>query len=108
MITSSRVGAAYSFKKTAAGTFPAVDVIKAKALLADAGYPTGFDMNMIYSPARPGPEADQIAVLLQTQLKKIGINLTLTRIASASLVNSSMMLSVRNAGPSWVRSWTKS
>ena len=30
------------------------------------------------------------------------------RVTSASLVNSSMMLSVRNSRPSWVRSWTKS
>ena len=78
------VGAAYAYKKTAAGTYPPVDVAKAKQLLADAGYPSGFDLNMIYSPARPGPEADQIAVLLQTELKKIGINLTLTRIASSA------------------------
>ena len=78
------VGASYAFKKTAAGTFPPVDVTKAKALLADAGYPSGFDMNMIYSPARPGPEADQLAVLLKTELAKIGINVTFTRIAASS------------------------
>lgn len=77
------VGAAYAFKKTAAGTFPPVDVAKAKQLLADAGYPSGFDMNMIISPTRPGPEADQLSVLLKTELARIGINVSFTRIAAS-------------------------
>lgn len=78
------VGAAYSFKKTAAGTFPAVDVTGAKKLLADAGYPNGFDLNMIYSPTRPGPEADQISVLVKAQWAKIGVNVSFTRIAASA------------------------
>ena len=75
------VGAAYTYKKTAAGTYPPVDVAKAKALLTEAGYPSGFDLNMIYSPTRPGPEADQLAVLLKTEWAKIGVNVTFTRLA---------------------------
>lgn len=78
------VGASYTFKKTAAGTFPPVDVAGAKKLLADAGYPNGFDLNIIYSPARPGPEADQLVVLLKSEYAKIGVNVSLTRIASSA------------------------
>ena len=38
----------------------------------------------------------------------VELSLRLTLMARASLVNSSMMFSVLNVRPSWVRSWTKS
>jgi ABC-type transport system substrate-binding protein len=49
---------------------------KAAALLAEAGYPDGFDMELWAMPvARPyNPNARKIAEIMQDQLKKVNIN----------------------------------
>jgi len=57
---------------------------QAKQLLAQAGYPNGFDLNMLYSPTRPGPVAEQSAILIQSMLGAIGIRVHLTEDASGT------------------------
>lgn len=57
---------------------------KAKQLLAQAGYPNGFDLNMLYSPTRPGPVAEQSAILIQNMLSAVGIRVHLTEDASGT------------------------
>jgi peptide/nickel transport system substrate-binding protein len=49
------------------------DPDRAKELLAEAGYPHGFDMTLTYNAERPGPFAENLARLLQSDLKAVGI-----------------------------------
>ncbi|MCO7174854.1 ABC transporter substrate-binding protein [Sporolactobacillus kofuensis] len=49
-----------------------VDVKKAKKLLKEAGYPNGFNTNVYVVPARV-----PIATIFQSQMKKIGINVSI-------------------------------
>ncbi len=56
----------------------------AKNLLAEAGFPDGLKASMLIHSSRPGPHAEQVAVLLQAQLQKIGINLTIDVASSAA------------------------
>jgi len=73
------------------GSYPGVspqktytfDVAKAKQLLADAGYPNGFPLELTFSTTRVA-NAPQSAVLLQTMLKQIGIDVTLNNVAAAA------------------------
>lgn len=60
------------------------DLERAKQLLADAGYPDGFSFQLEVSPARPGPWVQQSAVLVQSQLSEIGIQVSLNTTAGAS------------------------
>ena len=60
------------------------DVAAAKALLASAGYPHGFSMTLTYNPTQPGPQVDELAILLKAQLAQIGITLTLENLPSAA------------------------
>ncbi|WP_119070859.1 ABC transporter substrate-binding protein [Aggregatilinea lenta] len=50
------------------------DIDAAKALLADAGYPDGFDMELM--PTTQYGETERAATVLQQQLAQIGINAT--------------------------------
>jgi peptide/nickel transport system substrate-binding protein len=54
------------------------DVAQAKRLLADAGYPDGFPLKMSY-PTRPmhGIATDAMAAKVQSDLKAVGIDVTL-------------------------------
>ncbi|MFC0529043.1 ABC transporter substrate-binding protein [Phytohabitans kaempferiae] len=56
----------------------------AKELLAEAGYPDGIDLALTISSSRPGAHAQPVAVQLKDQLAKVGIDLTLEVIGSAS------------------------
>ncbi|KAB8313454.1 ABC transporter substrate-binding protein [Erwinia endophytica] len=51
-----------------------IDVAKAKALLAEAGYPDGFELTLDHYSAQPFPD---IAQAIQTQLGAIGIKVQL-------------------------------
>lgn len=51
-----------------------VDVAKAKALLAEAGYPDGFELTLDHYSAQPFPD---IAQAIQTQLGAVGIKVQL-------------------------------
>ncbi|MBT8161922.1 MULTISPECIES: ABC transporter substrate-binding protein [Arthrobacter] len=85
-------GAYAGYGQPAASIFPGVDaspVYKfdqagAKKLLADAGYPNGFPLTLSYSATRPGPVAAKSAVLIQSMLKEVGIDVQLQNVASST------------------------
>ncbi|MET3176299.1 UNVERIFIED_ORG: peptide/nickel transport system substrate-binding protein [Arthrobacter sp. UYCu721] len=56
----------------------------AKKLLADAGYANGFPLTLSYSTTRPGPVAAKSAVLIQSMLKDVGIDVQLQNVASST------------------------
>ncbi len=51
------------------------DLDRAKELLAEAGYPDGFEMTLAYNSERPGPFAENLARLIQSDLKAVGITM---------------------------------
>jgi peptide/nickel transport system substrate-binding protein len=57
------------------------DLPKAKALLADAGYPDGFDMTISYDKAIS--EMEEVCTLIKSNLEKIGIKVQLQGLPSA-------------------------
>jgi peptide/nickel transport system substrate-binding protein len=56
------------------------DPEKAKALLAEAGYPDGFDIVLTYS-SQGAPGADDVALAAQADLAAVGINVEIERVA---------------------------
>ncbi|GIJ29866.1 ABC transporter substrate-binding protein [Micromonospora qiuiae] len=60
------------------------DPDRAKQLLAEAGHPNGFDMTVAFNTARPGPFAENLGRLIQSDLQKVGINVNLKAIPSAA------------------------
>lgn len=60
------------------------DVDRAKQLLAEAGLPNGFPMELAYNAANVGAHSEQVAVLLRSQLAKIGIDVKLNNVASGA------------------------
>jgi peptide/nickel transport system substrate-binding protein len=62
------------------------DVAEAKQLMSAAGV-GNVPITLHISPSRPGPEAEQIAILLQSQLKEIGIDVKIQTVASATEIN---------------------
>lgn len=60
------------------------DASKAKQILAEAGYPDGFELKLLYSPTRPGPMAEQSAILIRAMLANIGIKASLEQVASGT------------------------
>jgi peptide/nickel transport system substrate-binding protein len=60
------------------------DPTAAKALLTKAGYPNGFSFTLVVSPSRPGPYSGQIGVFLQSQLKKIGLNVNIQNVPGSA------------------------
>jgi peptide/nickel transport system substrate-binding protein len=59
------------------------DVNKAKQLLAEAGYPNGFDIELAY-PAGAHPQ-EEIAQKIQRDLAEVGIRVTLRPMAAAEM-----------------------
>jgi peptide/nickel transport system substrate-binding protein len=60
------------------------DPEKARQLLAEAGYADGLEFPLYITVSRPGPYAEQIAVLLEQQLGDVGITADVRPVASAS------------------------
>ncbi len=60
------------------------DVEGAKALLAEAGYPDGFETTITASPRFP--QFTSIALVLQNQLKDVGITVTLDQVEWGTFV----------------------
>jgi peptide/nickel transport system substrate-binding protein len=61
------------------------DLDKAKELLEDAGYPNGEGLPTITFFSKQGvPEEEQVAVYIQSELSKIGINMEIQPIALAA------------------------
>lgn len=60
------------------------DVDRAKQLLAEAGLPNGFPMELAYNAANVGAHSEQVAVLLRSQLAKVGITVKLNNVASGA------------------------
>lgn len=61
-----------------------MDVAKAKALLAQAGYPNGFTVKFTVSPSRPGAHAEQEAIFVADSLKQIGVVFEIEMITSGT------------------------
>jgi peptide/nickel transport system substrate-binding protein len=59
-----------------------LDLDKAKALLTEAGYPDGFEAKLIFGTL---PHAAPIAESVQQNAAKVGVKLTLERMANAQL-----------------------
>lgn len=56
----------------------------AKKLLAEAGYPNGFEMTIAFNTERPGPYAENLGRLIQSDLQKVGIRANLRAVPSAA------------------------
>ncbi len=50
------------------------DPVRAKELLAQAGYPNGFEANLIVTPGAPWPD---VATVIQANLRDVGVKITL-------------------------------
>ena len=60
----------------------------ARALLAEAGLADGFDFTLSINPSSgPGPYAEQVAVLIQDQLRDVGIGVSIDLISSPADFN---------------------
>lgn len=70
--------------------FPAPDVQlthdpdKARALLAEAGYPNGFDVTIMYNANRPGPHVEQVGVQVQKDLTAVNIRAKLQNVPGSA------------------------
>ncbi|WP_122816860.1 ABC transporter substrate-binding protein [Nocardioides pantholopis] len=58
------------------------DPKQAAQLLADAGYADGLSIEISISSERPGPYAENIARLIQSDLKEIGVEVTIKNVPS--------------------------
>jgi peptide/nickel transport system substrate-binding protein len=65
------------------------DLKKAKQLLGQSAFPDGFSVGLTYSTANPGPENEQVAILIADSLKKIGITVNLQKPSSEAAFTTS-------------------
>jgi peptide/nickel transport system substrate-binding protein len=82
--TPSKSGLSSGYDHDHASEYYTYNPERAKKLLAEAGYPNGFDFTLTYSPTRPGAHAEQVAILIADMLKKVGMRAKLNLIAGAS------------------------
>lgn len=88
-------GAYAGFADASVSAFPGLKAAKtykhdpaaAKKLLADAGYPDGLTVTISYGTSRPGPVAEQSAILIKSQLAEVGIQAELNVVASGTELN---------------------
>lgn len=57
------------------------DLAKAKALLAEAGFPNGFDMTLSYNAAQK--ESEEMSILFKSSVEQIGVHVTLQALPTA-------------------------
>ncbi|WP_341952987.1 ABC transporter substrate-binding protein [Salinibacterium sp. TMP30] len=72
----------YDFPES--GTSYKFDPEGAQKLLAEAGYPDGLTFTALFSPSRPGPWVEPLAIQIQADLKNIGVTMELNRVAGAA------------------------
>ena len=65
------------------------DLDKAKELLEDAGYGDGFTVSLSYSLVNPGPENEQVAILIADSFKDIGVTVNLQKPSSEAAFTTS-------------------
>ena len=58
------------------------DPVRARELLTEAGYPDGFSFTLTINPTRPGPHSESSAVVIASQLREVGITVSINVIAS--------------------------
>jgi peptide/nickel transport system substrate-binding protein len=96
IISSVYQGTASRWKSAVPMVFPGytdkfwhydTDLTKAKSLLAQAGFPNGFETTLSFDGTFPDHEG--IAVLLQTALAKVGIKITINKLSSAQFAEQS-------------------
>ncbi|HSI41035.1 MAG TPA: ABC transporter substrate-binding protein [Xanthobacteraceae bacterium] len=61
------------------------NIAKAKALLAEAGFPNGFSTTLTYNAGNPTEEP--IAIMYQTALKQIGVTVELKKLPAGTFFN---------------------
>ena len=76
----ARDGLSQYFDFTPSKTAFEYDPERAKELLAEAGYPNGFSFTALFSEAKTGPYAERLMVQMQADLKKVGIDMKLSRV----------------------------
>jgi peptide/nickel transport system substrate-binding protein len=81
----------------------AYDVNRAKALLAEAGYPNGFKTTIIYPTIVP--ETEQIGIIIRQALAQIGIDVTLERVTGAEF--SQRLFGPTKNTPAWINATSK-
>jgi peptide/nickel transport system substrate-binding protein len=65
------------------------NLTKAKALLAQAGYPNGFTTTLWYSPTQYGESETPFVTLVQQQLAQVGITLKLNPVEITAFIQAS-------------------
>ncbi len=80
--TPATHGVSAVFEPEQGDSFYRYDPEEAKRLLAQAGYPDGFPLTISITPSNPGDYVSSLAVLLQSQLGAIGIDVTINTVAS--------------------------
>jgi len=75
------------------------DVEKAKALLKEAGYPEGIEIEFVYYNTE---EQEKIAQAMQAQLKQVGINLTLRSLDPGAFLDAADKMELPFFGLGWV------
>ena len=82
--TPSKTGLPVGYNAPSSGETFRYDPERARQLLTEAGFPDGFEASMLMHSSRPGPHAEQVAVILQAQLQQVGINLNIEVASSAA------------------------